>query len=290
LAAFAIGSGKDSIFLARHPHLEPLSVLIELKRRKLMSSRIFVELHEPSHFLQAKDHLIDGYVVISEGLREHLIAGGVNPERVLLEPNAVSLKSYEQSHQVNQLTLREKLGLPVEQQIVCYTGQLGPGRNIETLIEALESLDHVFLAIVGGRNTDDIDRLKEFANSRGLATRIIFAGQQPSADTIDFQLASDVLVIPYNSGLAHSKWCSPLKLYEYLASGKVIAAFPIPPLRKALLAGEVVWAEEETAPALAKAISEAFTKKPRTFAEVQSRMGKLTWANRAERIAKFMGI
>lgn len=290
LSTFAIAAGKDSVFLARHPHLEPLSLLIDLKRRNRMQGRIFVELHEPSHFLPETDQFIEGYVVISEALQEYLLEKGVKREQILLALNAISLKSYEKSHEVEQSTLRSKLGLPTEQRIVCYTGQLGPGRNIETLIEALAYIDNALLVVVGGRQLDDIARLKHFANSRNLSERILFTGQQSTPKTVEYQLASDVLVIPYNSVLAHSKWCSPLKLWEYLASGKLIVAFQIPPLCKSLLDAEVVWAREETAPALADAIKEAFTRKPRTFTEVRERLGKLTWANRAERVARFMGL
>lgn len=289
LALFAINAGRNTVFLGRHPHLEPLRTLIRLKMWNLLRARIVVELHEPHHYLPGVDRHIDGYVVISKGLESFLLDAGVDPGRILLAPNAVDLTSYEQAHRRERSALRRQLQLPEEHSIICYTGQLGPGRNVETLIQAMQYLEErVSLVLVGGRNSDDVRRLEEFVASNRLSQRVKLIGQQPTQVVIDFQLAADVLVIPYNSHLAHARWCSPLKLWEYLASSKPIVAFAIPALREILRDDEVVWAKEETAVALAAAIGEALTRKPRAFEEVRARIGDWTWADRAQRVLDFI--
>jgi glycosyltransferase involved in cell wall biosynthesis len=289
LTLFAIKSGGNSVFLGRHPQLEPLGTLIRLKMRNLLRARIVVELHEPHHYVPNVDQHIDGYVVISKGLESFLLKAGVDTRRILLAPNAVDLASYEQAHRRERSALRRHLRWPEEHSIICYTGQLGPGRNVETLVQAMQYLEEkVNLLLVGGRNSDDVRRLEEFVASNRLSQRVKLIGQQPTQAVIDFQVAADVLVIPYNSTLAHAKWCSPLKLWEYLASSRPIVAFPIPGLREVLRDDEVVWAKEETAVALAAAIREALTRNPRAFDEIRARVGDWTWVDRAQRVLSFI--
>jgi glycosyltransferase involved in cell wall biosynthesis len=257
--------------------------------RNLLRARIVVELHEPHHYVPNVDQHIDGYIVISKALESFLVKAGIDTSRILFAPNAVDLASYEQAHRRARSALRKHLRLPEEHPIVCYTGQLGPGRNVETLIQAMPYLEaNVNLLLVGGRNSDDVCRLEEFVASNRLSQRVKLVGQQPAQTVIDLQVAADVLVIPYNSQLAHARWCSPLKLWEYLASRKPIVAFPIPALREILRDDEVVWAKEETAVALAAAIREALTRNPRALDEIRARMGDWTWADRARRVLSFI--
>ena len=291
LGLFAIKSGGKCVFIARHPHLDPLATLIWLKQRNLLRASIFIELHEPHHYLPAVDSSIAGYIVVSEALGLFLIEAGVSTERILLAPNAVDLRSYEEAHRRERPALRKQLGLPENHTVVCYTGQLGPGRNVETLIDAMRYLEeNATLVLVGGKNLADIDRLQRFAASNNLSERVRLVGQQPTETTTHYQLASDVLAIPYNLNLSTSKWFSPLKLGEYLATGKPIVAFPVPALDNTLRDDEVVWAEEETPLALAAAIKEALTRTPRPLHEIQARMRDWTWAHRAQRIADFIGV
>jgi glycosyltransferase involved in cell wall biosynthesis len=105
-----------------------------------------------------------------------------------------------------------------------------------------------------------------------------------------FQLAADVLVIPYDSRLSTAAWCSPLKMWEYLASGRPIVAFPIPALRDIFRKSEVVWVQEETPVSLADALKEAMKWEPRPLHEIRERIGTWTWEERARRIAEFMEI
>ena len=291
LALFAIKSGRKSVFIGRHPHLDPVATLIWLKARNLLRASIFIELHEPHHYLAAVDSSIDGYIVVSEALKLFLIQAGVIAERILLAPNAVDLRSYEEAHEHGRPALRKQLGLPESHAVICYAGQLGPGRNVETLIAAMRNVEEsAILVLVGGKNSDDVQRVQTFIDSNQLSHRVRLVGQQPATTVTHFQLAADVLVIPYDSRLSHSKWCSPLKLWEYLASGKPIVAFSIPALRQVLLDNEVVWAKEETSIGLAEAIKEALTRDPRPFQEIRARLSDSTWGDRARHIANFMGV
>ena len=289
LGLFAIGLGADAVLLGRTPRQVPMATLLWLKANGLLKARLFVELHQVEHYSQRADPYIDGYVVISDAIRSSLMAAGVEADRVLLAPNAVDLTAYEQLSTRDKVTLRAELGLGGQQPLVCYTGQLYRGRNVDMLVEAMGHLETVSAVVVGGNVESDVQRIQTLIDSRGLSPRVRMVGQQPAATAMKFQLAADALVIPYDSRMQTAKGCSPLKIGEYLASGRPIAAFPIPGLREGFEDGEVVWATEETPLALATAIKEALGRPSRSLPEIRARLGKWTWRDRAWRMAEFMG-
>ena len=71
--------------------------------------------------------------------------------------------------------------------------------------------------LVGGK-PDQVAHAKAQAAGIG-ADRLIFTGEQPSDAIPDFLDAADVLVSPRSSGTN-----TPLKIYQYLRSGRVIVA------------------------------------------------------------------
>jgi glycosyltransferase involved in cell wall biosynthesis len=262
-----------------------------LKKWGFHKTRIFIELHEAQHYVSSLDPYINGYIVVSEPLRAFLLQVGIAPSRILLAPNGVDLESYEEVHRYEKHELRRELGLPQNHPVICYTGQLGPGRNVEMLIAALKHLDQeILLVLVGGNRQQDLQRIQAFVVSEKLTERVILRGHEPAPITWRFQMAADVLAIPYASYLATAEWCSPLKLAEYLATGIPIVAFPLPSLQSVLHQEDVVWATEETALGLAEAIAVAMKRQRRRLEDIRSRLAGWTWVDRAQRIAAFMGI
>ena len=81
-----------------------------------------------------------------------------------------------------------------------------------------------------------------------------------------------------------------MKLGEYLATGIPIVAFRLPSLEGVLHEEEVVWAEEETAAGLAGAITQAMKRERRRLEDIEARLAGWTWADRARRMAAFMGM
>jgi glycosyltransferase involved in cell wall biosynthesis len=291
LAAFARGVGRDAVVLARHPRYDPLATLLRLKARGAFGGRIFVELHEAQHLVPAQDPHVGGYIVVSEPLQAFLRSAGIEPGRVLLAPNGVDLRSFESLHAAEPREMRRELGLPADRAILCYTGQLGPGRNVETLVASLRHLPaETMLVLVGGNRGEDRQRIQAFVASQALSDRVVLRGHEPAARAWRLQMAADVLVIPYAAYMAHAEWCSPLKLGEYLATGVPIVAFPLPSLKAVLRDEDVVWATEETSRGLAEAVLDALKRLPRPFAEVERRLAGWSWTDRARRMAAFMGL
>jgi glycosyltransferase involved in cell wall biosynthesis len=74
------------------------------------------------------------------------------------------------------------------------------------------------LVLVGGK-ADQIERARGQARASGIDASTIFAGERPAAEIPAYLLAADVLVSPRLRGTN-----TPLKIYQYLRSGKPIVA------------------------------------------------------------------
>src|SRR3990172_2042276 len=73
--------------------------------------------------------------------------------------------------------------------------------------------------VLAGGRPDQIESARAEAERAGIASAAIFAGQRPAEDIPLFLDAADVLVSPRSTGTN-----TPLKIYQYLRSGRPIVA------------------------------------------------------------------
>ena len=152
---------------------------------------------------------------------------------LLLAPNGVDLQRYEDLPTPE--LARKKLGLP-ETFTAGYTGHLYKGRGIELILELARRLPNVRFLFVGGR-PEDVAWRKQQASDLAHAQ---FIGFVSNADLPLYQAACDVLLMPHerkvagSSGADISEFTNPLKMFEYLASGRPILVSDLPILREVL--------------------------------------------------------
>jgi glycosyltransferase involved in cell wall biosynthesis len=118
--------------------------------------------------------------------------------------------------------IRQELGLSVVTPIVLYTGTFEAYQGLDLLFAAAahvkERRPDVRTVLAGGR-PDQIDAARAAARAAGIGDAVIFAGQRPADEIPAFLDAADVLVSPRSSGTN-----TPLKIYQYLRSGRPIVA------------------------------------------------------------------
>jgi len=118
--------------------------------------------------------------------------------------------------------IREELGLSVTTPIVLYTGTFEAYQGLDLLFAAAAYVKQrrpdVRTVLAGGR-PDQIAASRAAARAAGLGDSVIFAGQRPADEIPAFLDAADVLVSPRSSGTN-----TPLKIYQYLRSGRPIVA------------------------------------------------------------------
>jgi len=118
--------------------------------------------------------------------------------------------------------IRCELGLASAAPIVLYTGTFEAYQGLDLLFAAaryvLDAHADARFVLAGGR-PDQIAIAREQAIRAGVADAVIFTGQRSSDEIPLFLDAADVLVSPRSTGTN-----TPLKIYQYLRSGRPIVA------------------------------------------------------------------
>jgi glycosyltransferase involved in cell wall biosynthesis len=118
--------------------------------------------------------------------------------------------------------VRRELGLPPHSPLVLYTGTFEAYQGLDLLFAAAaivrRTRPDVRVVLAGGRSEQIVaSRLQ--AEAAQVEDVVIFAGQRPAEQIPAFLDAADVLVSPRSSGTN-----TPLKIYQYLRSGRPIVA------------------------------------------------------------------
>jgi glycosyltransferase involved in cell wall biosynthesis len=122
-----------------------------------------------------------------------------------------------------------------------YVGHLYAGKGMETIAELAVNCPDIEFHIVGGM-PEDIAKWKDRLNK---LNNVAFHGFVPPRDVYNYLQSFDILlapygrkVSPYGGGTDIANWISPLKIFEYLASGKPIVSADLASIREVLSHGE----------------------------------------------------
>ncbi len=120
------------------------------------------------------------------------------------------------------LSVRRALGLDARTPMVLYTGTFEAYQGLDLLFDAMKEVvsarPDARLVLAGGR-PDQVTAAARHAAAAGIGEVTIFAGQRPAEEIPAFLDAADVLVSPRSLGTN-----TPLKIYQYLRSGRAIVA------------------------------------------------------------------
>jgi glycosyltransferase involved in cell wall biosynthesis len=118
--------------------------------------------------------------------------------------------------------VRSELGISADAPLILYTGTFEAYQGLGLLFDSarlvLEFRPDARVVLAGGR-PEQIEGARAAARTAGVEHAIIFAGQRPPDEIPRFLDAADVLVSPRSSGTN-----TPLKIYQYLRSGRPIVA------------------------------------------------------------------
>ncbi|MDO8521784.1 MAG: glycosyltransferase [bacterium] len=248
------------------------------------SSNIVLEIHSiPERtflFLRALARA-RRLVVISDGLKQSLIKNGVPAEKIVVAPDAVDLSEFRitpsrEVWRVHHVDPQKKIAL--------YTGHFYGWKGAETLAEAARHLpSDVEVVLMGGVDRELADFQKTYANSH-----VHVIGYQPRKQIPSFLMSADVLVLPSSAKpKISSHYTSPLKLFQYMASGVPIVASDLPSIREILTTESAFLFEPDNATDLAQKIEYALSHpdEARTHALfARETVKKYTWDARVRTI------
>lgn len=165
---------------------------------------------------------------------------------------------------------------------VIYTGSLFDWKGVQYLVEAARWLPGFRITIIGGEQ-HQIEKLRKYITPNG--AEVIFHGHLPHKQTIELVNSSCIAVLP-NRNDENSAFTSPLKLFEYMASGCAIVASDIQSIREIVGDSEVMWFEPANPKSLADAIKK-LASDPQTARRMGERLRRkaydYTWESRAKK-------
>lgn len=271
---------KDASFLYfRSSYFLPLAIVSYIFRVPF-----FYETHRRpvSWSERRRDHLMSklasGTIVISNYMREHYLP---YKKKMLVAHDTVSLKRFAKSAApVSRKEAREGFGLATEEKVCVYAGTISKLKGMEYVIAAARLLPEVTFLLAGIVSP-------EFTNAI-LPANVKILGKMEQRELPNMLQAADVLLLPHPKG-EYSQ--SPMKLFEYMASGVPIVASRLPSICEVLNDGNAVLVEPENEKALAHGIEKALgdANFSRIIAEkAYNDVQNYTWEKRGGAIAGFI--
>ena len=206
---------------------------------------------------------------------------GIERSKILVERNAVDIEKFGPKDKVLS---RKKLNLSDKGKIVVYTGHLYSWKGVDTLAKATELLVGVDVYLVGGLVSD----VEQFKKTYGHIENLHIVGLRPHEEMPLWQSAADVLVLPNTAKEEISvRYTSPMKLFEYMASGTPIVASDLPSIREVVSDETAFFAKPDDAEDFAlqinKALVETSLSKDRADA-ARAVVAEFSWEKRAKRL------
>lgn len=206
--------------------------------------------------------------------------------QVQIAPNAVDLERY--ANLPGPAEARRQLGL-ADGMTAVYSGHFYAGRGMELLVGLAQAFLDVNFLWVGGREEDMAHwktRLAEMS-----IRNVTLTGFIPQVQLPLYQAAGDFLLMPYEKQIAGSSGgnsadiCSPMKMFDYLATGRVILSSDLPVLHEVLNDRNAVFCRAEDLPSWEKTLRGLLKDKSRRQAlgdQARSYARLHSWRNRAE--------
>lgn len=238
-------------------------------------------------------HSADGYVTITAGLKNELERRFGPRSHVAVVPDgtrAATATEYTKKTATDYTDDTDRAAADARRPFtIGYAGHLYPWKGVDLVIEAVAAIPEARGLIVGGHEQEpDLTRVKALADTLFCGTRVTFTGMLPPSDVAARLHDADVLVIPNPPSALSREFTSPLKLFEYMASGRPIVASDLPSIREVLADDRNALLFEAGNPQALTAAVRRIKEDPALAARLagQARLDvqDYTWARRAERL------
>lgn len=226
-----------------------------------------------------------GIVANSKGTAEEFEARG---HKVLVAPNGVSVAQFEAP--VDRAAVRALYGISPDARVATYVGHLYAWKGVDVVVDAAALLPDVTFLVVGGTDKD-VAAYRAKASGRGLSNLVV-AGHKGRKEVPAILKASDALLLPNVPVSKESgRYTSPIKLFEYMASGVPVVASDLPSIREIIDERLAALVKPGEARALAEALKVIFADSAAAKARAErarAESARYDWASRARRVLDFL--
>ncbi len=203
--SYVLSCNKKLIFEAHHKLFHNKYFLIDYYwKRKLINYQ--------------KNNNFKLFISISDNLKSYWISKGIFRKKIISIHDGFNDKAYNKM--LDKEICRMDLNIPKEKLIVLYAGSLYPDREIENILFLAKKFNNVLFYVIGGPEKYSNFYIK--LSKKENINNIYFLGRIAHKLIPKYLFASDILLAIWSNKVTTIKYCSPLKLFEYMASGKKI--------------------------------------------------------------------
>jgi len=163
---------------------------------------------------------VNVFIALTDEMRAKLIRCGFPEAKIVIIPNGVDTNRYMPLSRKAKLSMREKLGLPIDEKLIIFVGRLHPVKGLDTLLYAWQKISQSIgtnkarLLILGEGPQEPFPR--QLVSQLGLEATILFLGRK--GNVAKYLQSADTLALPsLSEGL-------PNALLEAMACGLPVVA------------------------------------------------------------------
>jgi glycosyltransferase involved in cell wall biosynthesis len=157
-------------------------------------------------------------VAVNQSMRRNLIQDGLPEQKIIVIENGIDDQAFHT--QVSGGDVRRRYGIAEDAVVIVFVGSFQPYHRVDLLLQAFGQIQtdkQVHLLLVGeGQKSDES---KALTTELGLNDRVTFVGRVDYHDVPMYLASGDMTIMP-----ATNEYGNPMKIYEYMALGKVVLA------------------------------------------------------------------
>lgn len=227
-------------------------------------------------------------ITVADPVRDGMIAQGMPPQKVVKLHNGFSQLFLNRQPEQARIW-RQKLLSDDAQKMVVYSGALQPFKGVDLLLQVAHRLPEVQFVFAGG-DAAQVTSYRDLAGQMQLSN-VKFLGHVLHEQLASLLQAADLLAHPHCSGNA-ATFTSPLKFFDYMASGTPIVSTEIPPLMEFKPTGVVAgWCEPDQPVQLAECMRQVLQTHPRRLEGYSNSMEfvkQFSWEKRIVRVLSYV--
>lgn len=263
----------------------------------IVPNKLYWEVHT-NRYNRVISRLMDSCQVIfsvSAGLRDFFISKGVDSEKILVAHDGVDVSKFVTTYESKE-DIRFKLSLPQDRAVIAYVGKyktMSKDKGIDSLIHTfpriLKKNPEAFLLLVG-INQNELNNVQAIFHKMSIKQedyKIVL--HVPQSTAILYMRASDIMIMNYPNIEHYALYMSPLKMFEYMASGNIIVAPRLPSILEVLNDTNAILVESDSQNSFSDGVFFALNNiksvKERAL-KALSDVRAYSWESRAESIKK----
>ncbi len=209
---------------------EALSVWFEWKKNPLirLKNRLFFGYRRWEKYEGYAVRRADRVIAVVEEMKQRLTEKyRINPDKITVVTNT-EYKSFK-----DQAVVPDVYQMTTKKFIVTYTGNVGPHRGVDTVIEGMQYLKDlpIRFAIVGRTNAAVQRKLEILIEQYNLSEQVKLYGYQPFSTFFSFMSQADANVIPHHSN-AHTDNTIPHKIFQCMQVKRPLVVSSSTPIRR----------------------------------------------------------